>query len=333
MLRRLFAKAAAAASLCLVLLPGAVSAQSSITGLVKDTTGAVLPGVTIETTSPALIEKVRTAVSDGQGRYTIIDLRPGLYKVTFTVPGFTTFVQDRIDLPSNFTATVNAEMKLGAVEESVTVSGQSPVVDVQNAQRTTVLSRDLLDAIPVARMYQAEGALAVGTRVSDQNVGGSRSAVNPRLTAHMSVTKDTTIDVDGMKMNTLVGGGDSHTNHNDAMSQEITVQVAALGADVSAGGPHLNLIPREGGNTVSGATYVGFTGHSFQSDNLSQDLIDRGLKTPDSVSKIFDVNASLGGPITPSKLWFFGSYRNVGNNNIVANSFYPDGSPGIYDQR
>ncbi len=333
MLRKVFAKAAVAASLCLLLLPGAVSAQSSITGLVKDTTGAVLPGVTIETTSPAIIEKVRTAVSDGQGRYTIIDLRPGVYKVTFTVPGFTTFVQDRIDLPSNFTATVNAEMKLGAVEESVTVSGQSPVVDVQNAQRTTVLSRDLLDAIPVARMYQAEGALAVGTKVSDQNVGGARAAVNPRLTAHMSVTKDTTIDVDGMKMNTLVGGGDSHPDHNDAMSQEITVQTAALGAEVSAGGPHLNLVPREGGNRFSGATYLGYTNGSFQTNNLTQNLIDRGLKTPDAVDLIFDANASLGGPIRRDRLWFFGSYRNVGNNNIVANSFYPDGSPGIYDQR
>ena len=333
MLRKVFARAAAAASLCSLLLPGAVSAQSSITGLVKDTTGAVLPGVTIETTSPAIIEKVRTAVSDGQGRYTIIDLRPGVYKVTFTVPGFTTFVQDRIDLPSNFTATVNAEMKLGAVEESVTVSGQSPVVDVQNAQRTTVLSRDLLDAIPVARMYQAEGALAVGTKVSDQNVGGARAAVNPRLTAHMSVTKDTTIDVDGMKMNTLVGGGDSHPDHNDAMSQEITVQTAALGAEVAAGGPHLNLVPREGGNRFNGATYLGYTNGSFQTNNLTQNLIDRGLKTPDAVDLIFDANASLGGPIKRDRLWFFGSYRNVGNNNIVANSFYPDGSPGIYDQR
>ena len=332
MLRKVFANLAAAASIGL-LMPAPASAQSAITGLVKDATAGVLPGVTVEAASPALIEKVRTAVSDAQGRYSIVDLRPGIYKVTFTVSGFTTFVQDGIDLPSNFTATVNADMKLGAVEESVTVSGQSPVVDVQNAQRTTVLNRELLDAIPVARMYQAEGALAVGTKVSDQNVGGARAAVNPRLTAHMSVTKDTTIDVDGMKMNTLVGGGDSHPDHNDAMSQEITVQTAALGAEVSAGGPHLNLIPREGGNRFSGATYLGYTNGSFQTNNLTQSLIDRGLKTPDAVDLIYDVNASLGGPIKRDTLWFFGSYRNVGNNNIVANSFYPDGSPGIYDQR
>src|SRR5438105_4101328 len=332
MLRRTLAQAAVAAAFALVLLPRAASAQSAITGLVKDSSGGVLPGVVVEATSPALIEKVRTVATDAQGRYAIVDLRPGIYKVVFTIQGFSTVVQDRIELPSNFAATINAELRVGAVEESVTVSGAAPIVDVQNAQRTTVLTRQLLDAVPVPRMYQAEGALAVGTKVSDQNVGGARAAVNPRLTAHMSVTKDTTIDVDGMKMNTLVGGGDSHPDHNDAMSQEITVQTAALGAEVSAGGPHLNLVPREGGNTLSGATYVGYTGHSFQSDNLSQDLINRGLRTPDSVDKIFDVNASLGGPIKRDKLWFFGSHRSVGNDNIVANSFYPDGSPGIYDQ-
>jgi hypothetical protein len=326
-------KTALLSCLAFTLFPAIASAQSAITGIVKDSSGGVLPGVTVEATSPALIEKVRTVVTDTQGRFAIVDLRPGLYKVTFTVQGFNTFVQDRIELPSNFTATVNADLHVGGVEESVTVAGQSPVVDVQNAQRTTILSRQLLDAVPVPRMYQAEGALAVGTRVSDQNVGGARSAVNPRLTAHMSVTKDTTIDVDGMKMNTLVGGGDSHPDHNDAMTQEVTVQTAALGAEVSAGGPHLNLIPREGGNTFTGATYFGYTNGSFQTDNLTKDLLDRGLRTPDAVDLIYDANASVGGPIKRDKLWFFGSYRNVGNNNIVANSTYPDGSPGIYDQR
>jgi carboxypeptidase family protein len=307
-------------------------AQSGLTGLVRDSSGGVLPGVSVEAASPSLIERVRAVVTDSQGRFSIVDLRPGTYKVTFSLQGFSTVVQDGIELPSNFTATVNAQMNVGAMEESITVSGQSPTVDVQNAQRTTVLTRELLDAVPVPRMYQAEGAMAVGTRQTDQNVGGARSAVNPRLTAHRSVTKDTTIDVDGMKMNTLVGGGDSHPDHNDAMTQETTVQTAALGAEVSAGGPHLNLIPREGGNNYSGATYLGYTDSSFQSNNLG-DLLSRGLQTPDAVSKIYDVNLSLGGPIKRDKLWFFGSYRNVGNDNIVANSFYPDGSPGIYDQR
>src|SRR4029450_13869293 len=120
------------------------------------------------------------------------------------------------------------------------------------------------------------------------HASGTAAAVTPRCTSHGSLSKDTTIDVDGMKMNTLVGGGDSHPDHNEGMSQEITVQTAALGAEVSAGGPHLNLVPREGGNTFNGATYVGYTGNSFQSNNLSQDLIDRGLRTPDAIDKIFD---------------------------------------------
>src|SRR5256886_2604208 len=148
MLRRTLAQAAVAAAFALVLFPRAASAQSAITGLVKDSSGGVLPGVVVEATSPALIEKVRTVATDAQGRYAIVDLRPGLYKVTFTIPGFSTIVQDGIELPSNFTATVNAELRVGAAEESVTVSGEPPVADLQNAHRTTVFTRQRLDAVP-----------------------------------------------------------------------------------------------------------------------------------------------------------------------------------------
>jgi len=332
-LRRVGSVTLLVATVFLVLLPGTASAQSAIAGLVRDSGGGVLPGVSVEATSPALIEKSRGVVTDAQGRYAIIDLRPGVYKVTFTLQGFSTLVRDDIELPSNFTATVDGDMKVGALEESITVSGQAPVVDVRSGQRTTVVSRDLLDAVPMPRMFIAEAAMAVGTKVTSQNVGGSRSAVNPRIIAHGSVTKDTTFDVDGMKMNTLVGGGDSQPDHNDAMIGEMTVQTSALGAEVSAGGPHINLVPREGGNRYSGATYFGYSNGSMQFDNLTQELISRGLQTPDAVDKVFDVNTSIGGPIKPDTLWFFGSYRAVGNDNIVANSFYPDGSKGIYDQR
>jgi hypothetical protein len=333
MLRCALTRALWLAALILVLLPASSLAQSGLSGVVKDTSGAVMPGVTVEAASPALIERTRTVVSDAQGRFSIIDLRPGTYKVSFSLEGFRTVIHDNLELPSNFTATVNAELQIGTLEESLTVSGQAPTVDVQNAQRTTVITRDLLDAVPMPRMFVAEAAMAVGTKVSSQNVGGTRAAVNPRITAHGSLSKDTTIDVDSMKMNTLVGGGDSHPDHNDAMVQEMTVQTSSLGAEVSAGGPHINLIPRDGGNRLSGATYIGYSNSAMQFDNLTTDLLAKGLSTPDAVQMVYDTNGSVGGPLRRDKLWTFLSYRNVGNENVVANSFYPDGSPGIYDQK
>src|SRR5439155_13757809 len=114
-----------------------------------------------------LIEKVRTAVSDDQGRYAIVDLRPGTYSVTFTLPGFSTFKRDGVELPANFTATINAELRVGALEETVTVTGASPVVDVKSTQKTTVLSRDLLDSIPTGRNYAGLASLMPGVRMSN----------------------------------------------------------------------------------------------------------------------------------------------------------------------
>jgi carboxypeptidase family protein len=314
------------------ILPADALAQSAISGLVNDQSGAVLPGVTIEATSAALIEQARTAVTDSQGRYTIVDLRPGAYKVTFTLPGFSTVIQDGINLPSNFTATVNATLAVGALNETVTVSGQSPIVDLQSARRTSSLNREQIDTLPTARTYASLGALVVGVKVSEQNVGGARGALQQRLTVHGSLSKDTTVAVDGMKMNTMAGDGDSMPDHNDAMTQEVTVQVSALGAEVSSGGVHMNLVPRDGGNVFSGALYAGYTDGSFQSNNLTPELLSRGLRVPDSTELVYDINPFLGGPLRRDRLWFFGSFRSIGSDNIVANSFYPDGRPGIYDQ-
>src|SRR6516164_8988917 len=128
------------ALLATVLLPSAAFAQASIAGTVKDTSGAVVPGVTVEASSPELIEKVRTAVSDGTGRYRIENLRPGIYAVTFTLAGFNSFKREGIELSGSFTATVNADLRVGTVEETVTVSGETPVVDLQSAKRQQTIS-------------------------------------------------------------------------------------------------------------------------------------------------------------------------------------------------
>jgi len=332
MMRRHIAHAAVLVCLASAFLPGTAFAQSQITGVVTDPSGGVLPGVTVEAASPALIEKIRTAVTDAEGRYAIVALRPGTYSLTFALAGFSSLVRDGIALPSNFTATVNAELRVGTLQETVTVSGQGPVVDVQSTQRTTVLDRELLDSLPTGRTVTAVAALVPGTRVSEPNVGGARTAIVQRVVAYGSVPRDTTIDVDGMKENGLAEGGDQHASHNEAMTAEVTVQTSGLSAEVARGGPHINLIPREGGNTFRGTSYFGYTNGSWQSDNLG-DLPSRGLTAPDSVDLLYYANVAVGGPIKRNTLWFFGSYGNNGNNNIVANSFYPDGRPGIYDQR
>src|SRR6185503_6575052 len=138
---------------CAFLLPAAVYAQASLTGVVKDSSGAVLPGVTVEAASDVLIEKVRSAVTDGSGLYRIVDLRPGTYSVTFTLPGFKTFKRDGLVLGAEFNATVNGEMAVGGLEETITVTGESPIVDVQSAKRQRTLDSELVQAIPTARAY------------------------------------------------------------------------------------------------------------------------------------------------------------------------------------
>src|SRR5262245_61471377 len=161
MFRISITRVAAVVALC-VLGPAGAFAQSGIAGTVKDSSGAVMPGVTVEAASPALIEKVRTVVTDGQGEYKIIDLRPGVYTVTFTLEGFNTYKRDGIELPSGFTATVAAEMKVGALAETLTVTGQAPLVDVQNVVTGQVLSKSVMDAVPTSRMAQTYMTLIPG---------------------------------------------------------------------------------------------------------------------------------------------------------------------------
>jgi hypothetical protein len=194
-------------------------AQSGISGLVTDTTGAVLPGVTVEAASPELIEKVRTVVTDAQGRYTIIDLRPGLYSVTFTLAGFNTIKRDAINLPADFVANISVQLGVGTLEETVTVSGQTPVVDTAQAARTQVLTRDVLDTLPTSRTSQGIGLVIPGIRTNKPDVGGSQAMENVRMSAHGASQFHTTVQVDGMMVNAQSDGG-VQAYHNDAMSQE-----------------------------------------------------------------------------------------------------------------
>src|SRR5437867_4119906 len=265
------------AFVALVALPSLAHAQSAISGLVRDASGAVLPGVTVEAASSVLIEKVRTVVSDGEGRYTIVDLRPGTYTVTFTLPGFNALKREGIELPGNVTLTLNGELRVGGVQESITVTSAAPIVDVQSTQRTHVLNRDLLDALPTARNYSGLAALMPGVRLTNTDVGGNQQMEQIYMVTHGSRLTDTTLQVDGMALNSLLSDNQVQPYVSDAGNAEVTYQTSGLGADVSGGGVKINMIPKEGGNRFSGSAFIGGTDGSWQSNNVTPKLQARGL--------------------------------------------------------
>ena len=258
-----------AVALGCLALPATARAQSAFAGVVKDATGAVLPGVTVEAASPALIEKVRSVTTDANGLYRIENLRPGTYTLTFNLPGFSAVKRDGVELPSNFTSTINAELKVGAMEETVTVSGQSPVVDVQSNSKAQVLSREVLDAVPTAHTIQGVGQLVVGVTLTAPDVGGSQAMQQTYFTVHGLGAAQTSLMMDGMIINGLQGDGAIQTYTNDAGNQEMVYQTGGGTVDSPTGGVKINMIPKEGGNRFSGSLFQGYETSKMQSDNLS----------------------------------------------------------------
>jgi hypothetical protein len=314
----------------LCLLPAAANAQSALTGVVKDTSGAVLPGVTVEAASPVLIEKTRSTVTDESGGFKIVDLRPGIYSLTFSLEGFSTVKREGLELPSNFTMTVNIDLKVGALEETLTVTGSSPVVDVQSTTKAQVLNRETLDAIPSGRTIQAMGQLVTGISLSSPDVGGSRAMQQTYMSAHGAGASQTTVQVDGLMVNGIDVDGQVQNYFNSSMSQEMVYTTSGASADVSGGGVKLNMIPRDGGNVLNGSWFAGYQSEDFQSDNLSQALQDRGLKSTDGIRKLWNTEGSLGGPIRRDKVWFFMSARMFHLQTLPADTFNSIGTATPY---
>src|SRR5262245_30593164 len=295
MVSRRAAGVALAGLAILALCPNRLEAQSAIAGVVKDATGAVLPGVTVEASSPALIEQTKTVTTDVAGQYRIIDLRPGAYVVTFTLPGFNAIRREGIELPADFTATVNAELKVGAVEETVTVTGASPVVDVKSATVGQVLSRDLLDAVPTGRSIWALGSTLTGVTLSAPDVGGTAGMQQTYMSIHGSQRQDNSVQVDGISLNGIEGDGAIQNYFNEGMFQEMSYQMSALTAEVQASGVRLNMIPKEGGNAFRGTLFVSRTPGRWQSNNFTDALRTAGLQAPNRVEKIQDVTLASAG--------------------------------------
>jgi hypothetical protein len=310
----------------LLLLPGLASAQSGsgIAGVVKDATGSVLPGVTVEAASPALIEKVRTVVTDGEGLYKIVGLVPGTYSVTFTLTGFTTIKREGIDLTASFTATVNADLRVGSLAETVTVTGAAPTVDVQNVVQQRVMTRDVINAIPAGTKSVASiGVLIPGVVTQTQDVGGTAFSATA-IAIHGSRFNEEQLLYDGVFYNHGAGSGGNFNTivPNDATVQEVSLEVGSTSAESPNAGLRTNIIPRDGGNTFKGFFFGSFTDNKLQAGNLDDSLKALGLTSVPQVTRIYDIDPAFGGPLLRDRVWFYGSYRRQNSQQTVADRYF-----------
>lgn len=308
-------KVAALVTLSLLLLPLPAFAQASLTGTVRDASGGVLPGVMVDASSDALIEKVRSAVTDDTGQYRIIDLRPGTYSLTFTLPGFSTVKRDGIELTGSQTLTIPVDMRVGGLEETITVTGESPVVDVQNARREIVMQDEVIQTLPVAR---AAGALLNATPGLNVDINGP--ALSPTMTffnAHSSNINSTTVagegrmTVNGFPVAAARSGGVSSYVYDTPNAEEVAIVVGGGLGESDIGGPVMNIVPRSGGNTFSGSAFLNLAGDWSTANNLTAEIqeLNPNLRENPGIAHAHDWSGSFGGPIMRDRLWFYGSYR------------------------
>ena len=306
-------------------LPSATAAQGALergalTGTVRDASGAVLPGVTVEAASPALIEKVRSAITDGAGVYRIVNLDPGVYSLTFSLQGFSQVKRENIQLSGSATLTIPAELRVGNVQETVVVTGASPIVDVQSTRREAVIEGNVVAELPGTR---STGSLI--TMIPGVETTGAALDPSPQLVfmnARGGPSGEGRFNVNGMPVaNAFAGGGGSSLVYDTVNVEEIAFTVAGGMGETDVGGPVLNIVPRSGGNTFQGQAFTNFSNDRLRGNNLTPELTaptpGPNLRETPGVIKAYDANISYGGPIVRDRLWFFGSYRRLNTETAV----------------
>jgi hypothetical protein len=312
------------------IVPNVALAQrgfGAIAGVVRDGTGGVLPGTTVEVSSPALIERTRTAQTNEQGMYRVVDLVPGIYAVTFTLDGFTTVRREGIELTAGFTATVNTDLAVGSVNETLVVEAPSPVVDLQNVRQERTVSRQVLDTVPRNNLYSNVASLTPGITMGGSNqirqdVGGAAGQSYVMVGIHGGRVGDQQVQIDGMSLGLMRVIGTPTMIPHDGSIQEYQLELSARNAESETGGVRINIIPKEGGNSLRGTFIMNGTSERFQSSNYTDSLRQRGLKTPNSVKSMYVVNGAVGGPVMPNKVWFYTSYQKTLTDSYMAGMYY-----------
>jgi hypothetical protein len=300
----------------MVLLPSLAFAQGTLTGTVRDASGAVLPGVTVEATSPAIQGGVRNVVTDGAGIYRIIDLPAGIYSLSFTLPGFNVVKRDAIQLGGSATLTIPIELRVGDLQETITVTGETPVVDVQTVRRETVLDQDVIQSMPGARtvgnLLNATPGLTV------DNNGLNATPTMTFFSARGGQTNEGRMTVNGLTVAAAFNGGGVSSYILDTVnSDEVSVTVSGGMGESDTGGPVMNLVPRAGGNQFRGQAFYNNAGDWSRGDNITDELRAVGITETPGIIKAYDASLSYGGPIKRDRLWFYGSVRKLNTETAV----------------
>ena len=313
----------------LIVVPVIASAQASIAGSARDSSGAALPGVTVEVSSPVLIEKVRTTITDERGLFRVVGLPPGTYSVTFALPGFQQFKRDGVELTGSFVAQIDASLSVGGVAETITVSGASPIVDVQSIRRQTTITNEVLTTIPTARSWAATALLIPG--IMTTGGGPTDVQVTPQMTVFGGQggrNNEGRMQVDGLNAGAGLGGSGVSTYVADiSNAQEVVTTTSGGLGEVEVGGPSLSIIPKSGGNTIRGAAYVSGVGGGMVGSNYTDALRQAGLTTPGKLLKQWDVTFGIGGPIMKDRLWYYVTARDEGQHRSIPN-IYPNLNAG-----
>jgi hypothetical protein len=301
--------------LAVLLIPSVASAQATLTGTVRDNQGGVLPGVTVEAASPALIEKVKTAVTDDSGQYRIVDLRAGVYTLTFTLPGFNVVRREDITLSGTTTLTIPVTMNVGGIQETITVTGETPVVDVQSARKEVVLDQEVIQTIPATR--SVGGLLNATAGLTVDNNGIALSPTMTFFSANGGANNEGRMAVNGMTVGAARSGGVSSYVYDAVGVEEVAVRVGGGLGETDTGGPIMNIVPRSGGNSFRGTAFVSTAGDWSKGNNLNDELIAVGIDEAPGIIQAHDASLSYGGPILRDRLWFFGQYRNLDTQTAV----------------
>src|SRR5689334_5769205 len=306
---------------CLVVAQSTAWAQAVLAGAVKDSSGAVLPGVTVEAASPALIEKVRTTVTDGAGRYRIEDLRPGTYTLTFSLPGFATVKRDGVIVSGSAVIAVDAELRVGGVQETVTVAGESPVVDVTSTKREITLDNETIRSLPSVRSYSYLLTTVPGLQTNNNNVNtGPVFAIFP---IHGGRGVESRLTVDGLNISNPPGGNQPSNYVADVgNATEVTMTTSGGLGESETAGLTVNIVPKQGGNSFSGLGFVSGYSKGMLADNYTPELKAQGVTVPAPVYHVYDMNIAAGGPIVKDKLWYYMSVREQGSRQNTLNTFY-----------